>query len=194
MAKSRVSPEKWRTEPKENGEWGGDDEARMRCTLLDVTAVTTVTAAATTTTMTARQRCLGRSRLANGARDADKTAARWSKRNMDITRRSVAEDRRRWIAYLLSQKPFWLSRSGFSWSALPSPHRRTHESHITPCVMRNCAYACQISRRETHVTSIKFILTAILLGNLSFVPWFCSHWPAARMPSTGRPIAVLPVR
>lgn len=69
------------------------------------------------------------------------------------------------------------------------PACQARQSHITSRVTRNYAYGCQISRRETHVTSIKFILTAILLVNLSFVPWFCSDWTIARMSSVSRPIA-----
>lgn len=71
------------------------------------------------------------------------------------------------------------------------PACRARVSHITPCITQNYAYDCQICRRETHVTSIKFILPAILLGNLSFVPWFRSHWPTTRMSLTDPPIAVI---
>jgi len=72
------------------------------------------------------------------------------------------------------------------------PACRARVSHITARVTQNYAYGCQISRRETHVTSIKFILPAILLGNLSFVPWFRSHWSTTRMSFTDPPIAVIP--
>lgn len=97
--------------------------------------------------------------------------------------------RRTCVVYIRS-----LSETLLTTSLLPStdphcrfPACRTHGNHITGRASQKYACGCQISRRETHVTGIKFILTAILLRNLSFVPWFCSHWSTARShPTAGQ--------
>ena len=64
------------------------------------------------------------------------------------------------------------------------PLYRLAVSQIAIDIRRTTTYKLfifTIFRRERHVTSIKFILTAILLGNLSFMPRFYSHWSVAQL-------------
>lgn len=172
-----------------SAEWGGDDEARVRPREGDALLVRPAKRRAD-----AGDRLLLDRGSGGWIRDRGRNTGTTGRSRRPGSRAQYGHEERaavkngrtggaRSLAYLRFRRNpsrFVLVSSSSANPHCRFPACRARQSHITSRVTRDHAYACQISRRGTHVTSIKFILTAILLVNLSFVPWFCPDWPAGR--------------